>query len=302
MIGGTGFVGKALIKYLVKEKKNIIILGRKHKDKINLPPGCKYEQGDYGDKSFLKNLLKPSCEVIDLAHSTVPSTSFQNPLFDLISNVPRSVNLLEVAKIKRVKKIVFVSSGGTVYGQAISLPINEKHPTNPISPYGITKLAIEKYALMLAKQSETNVLIARPSNAYGGVDMNSERRGLIPAVIGSALFNTKIKVYGREESIRDYIHVDDLAAGLSAILQNGKNGEIYNLGTGEGFSNQQIINIVNSFAHKIKRQVNYSSYPVRKFDVRENILNSNKIKKISNWKPKIDIYSGIQNLWNQEKS
>src|SRR5208283_5085757 len=122
---------------------------------------------DYGDRSFLADLLKDVDEVVNLAYSTVPKTSFEDPVQDILSNLPSAVNLFLATSQSSVQRLVLVSSGGTVYGKAASLPIVETHPTNPISPYGITKLAIEKYAVMYHNHTGLPVVVLRPGNAFG---------------------------------------------------------------------------------------------------------------------------------------
>ena len=144
VIGGAGFIGVHLTRLLVASGREVVIVGRRTTPPGPLPPGARYVSCDYGERARLRSILAGSAEVIDLAYSTVPQTSFADPVFDIVSNLPPSVGMLQEAVTAGVERVVLGSSGGTVYGIAETLPIREDHPTNPISPYGITKLAIEK--------------------------------------------------------------------------------------------------------------------------------------------------------------
>ena len=129
-----------------------------------LPGNVRYVAGDFGSKHFLMDVLQGVDEIIHLAYLTVPKTSFDDPVQDILNNLPGTVVLLEAADHMDVKKFVFVSSGGTVYGKGGNAPIQEDHPTNPISPYGISKLTAEKYAKMFYEIKSLPVVCVRPAN------------------------------------------------------------------------------------------------------------------------------------------
>ena len=148
VIGGAGFIGAHVTRLLAGLGREVVVLGRRVRPDGVLADGVTYLSGDYGDRAVLRNVLEHGIDVIDLAYSTVPKTSFADPVFDIVSNLPASVGLLQEAAAAGVRKLVLVSSGGTIYGVARSLPITEDHPTDPVSPYGITKLTIEKYGWM----------------------------------------------------------------------------------------------------------------------------------------------------------
>ena len=144
-------------------------------------------------------------------------------------------------------RYLVLSSGGTVYGKAHHLPIEENHPTNPISPYGITKLAVEKYALMYHQLSGLPIIIIRPSNPYGPNQYGERGQGFIGTAIFRILRNEEIVIYGDRGNVRDYIFVDDLAEGIVAALNHGVPGDIYNCGTGIGLDNQNILDEIFSY-------------------------------------------------------
>lgn len=297
VIGGSGFIGLEVIRQLQASGRKITVIGRNPQSTSLLPEGVFYRCGDYGNVIFLRSVIADVDEIIDLAYSTVPKTSFDNPLLDIETNLPQAVNLLQLASEFPIKKMVIASSGGTVYGKAQFLPITENHPTQPVSPYGITKLAIEKYAFMYHQLLKLNVVCVRPGNAYGENQKPFRGQGFIATAIASIQQNKPVIIFGEMGTIRDYIHVSDLAAGILAALDNGIPGDCYNIGTGIGSSNREILELIIPLANKegITPQIDY--LPERSFDVSANILDSSKLQKQSDWKPTIRIEQSLPKIW-----
>lgn len=298
VIGGAGFIGRQVAKLLVESGRDVSILDRRPQPTNESTSNIKYVSGDYGMREFLRNHISGMDEVIDLAYTTVPKTSFENPIYDIMSNLPQSVGLLQEAATCNLRKIVIVSSGGTVYGIADSIPIKEEHPTNPISPYGITKLTIEKYALMFAELANLPVTIVRPGNAYGSEQSAFQGQGFIATAIQSILLRKTIDIFGNPGTIRDYIHVSDLARGILASLDDGKPGTIYNIGSGIGHNNIDVINRIRPLAEKAGYKVKINFLPYRKYDVQINVLDYQKLYSISGWQPQISFEEGIDQIWN----
>jgi UDP-glucose 4-epimerase len=236
--------------------------------------------------------------VIDLAYATVPKTSFEDPLYDLTSNLPSSVTLLQEALRVGVRRVVLVSSGGTVYGPVESLPITENHPTRPISPYGITKLAVDRYAMMYHRNEGLPVIVVRPGNAYGEDQRTGTGQGFLAAAIDSILTGRDIEIYGEQGTIRDYIHVTDVASGILGALEKGRDGMIYNIGTGMGASNMEIVRMLRELAEADGLAVRTKILPARRFDVEVNVLDSSRLQNDAGWMPKISLKEGIRRMWN----
>ncbi len=297
VIGGNGFIGNAVVALLSQTDREVIVLGRSSGIERSLPASCRYVCGDYGNHTILRDLLQPGCEVIHLAYSTVPKTSYGDPVFDLISNLPPSVGLFQEALHAKVSKLVVVSSGGTVYGPAHSLPIDESHPTEPISPYGITKLTIDRYAVMFHRTMDLPVVVVRPANAYGETQRSGSGQGFLAAAIDAILAKREVEIFGVQGTIRDYIHLDDVAHGVIAALENGKSGEVYNIGTGIGTSNLDALEIIKTLAETKNLPVHYKIMPSRRFDVPANILSSEKLKRDTGWHPLVSLKDGLRNMW-----
>ena len=297
IIGGAGFIGCEVTRLLCEAGREVTVLGRRENPDRGLPPSCRYVSGNYGDRAFLRALLGAGMEVIDLAYSTVPKTSFEDPVFDLVSNLPASVGLFQEALAAGVGRVLIVSSGGTVYGPAAHLPINENHPTQPVSPYGITKLATDRYAMMFHRNAGLPVLVVRPANAYGAEQRAETGQGFIATAVAAVLAGREIEIFGEEGTIRDYIHVSDVAAGIVAALDCGADGEIYNLGTGTGTSNAGIVKTLAHFAEGHEIKVQTKILPPRRFDVEANVLDSTKLRKTSGWVPAVALEDGLRGVW-----
>jgi UDP-glucose 4-epimerase len=282
---------------LAASGRELTVVGRSAAPIRKLPVRVKYVRGDYGDELLLRSLISQTDEVIDLAYATVPQTSFADPIFDIEANLPSSVSMLRNASEFNLRRVVLVSSGGTVYGVARSLPINEDHPTNPISPYGITKLTIEKYGLMFHRLRGLPVIIVRPGNAFGPGQIPESGQGFVATAIARVLGNREVKIYGREGTIRDYVHVSDLARGIISALDHGQPGFSYNIGTGIGKSNLDLLKAIEPLASTHGRRIEIRISEPRGFDVPANVLDSARLRGVSGWSPLIPFEPGIEETW-----
>lgn len=297
IVGGGGFIGSALVHNLIENdnKRKIRVLGRSRMPAIKLPENVEYVMGDASNPEDLCIALDGVDKVVDLAYSTVPKTSFDDPVFDVTSNLSSVVNLMQKCSGYKLEKFLLVSSGGTVYGHSSTLTISESHPTNPISPYGISKLLSEKYAVFFKQMYGLPIVIARPSNPYGINQLGRLNQGFIGAVISAINDNRSIDIYGDRGKIRDYIYISDLANGLRLCLDDGIVGETYNLGTGKGYDNIEIMDL-------IRMTLSASDYnnviikPSRPFDVNRNILDSTKAEVELGWKCSFNIHQGIKEI------
>jgi UDP-glucose 4-epimerase len=298
VIGGAGFIGSYLLPLLAAGGRTLTVVGRRAAPSRPLPPGLRYVSGDYGDLVLLRQLMQQTDEVIDLAYATVPQTSYADPVFDIQANLPPSVSMLRSAADAGVKRIVLVSSGGTVYGPARALPIDEDHPTHPISPYGITKLTIEKYGLMFHRLAGLPVTIVRPGNAYGPGQIPGTGQGFVATAIAAVLARREVTIFGKEGTVRDYIHVADIASGIASALERGQPGHCYNVGTGEGRSNLDVLKAIEPLAAARGFRASLNFAAPRGFDVPANVLDSSRLKKASGWTPQVPFDRGIGETWD----
>jgi UDP-glucose 4-epimerase len=296
VVGGAGFIGHSFVEHLSKlGNRNVAIIGRSSEPRTKLPQNTFYLSGDISDERFIRPLLEKTTEVVDLAYGTTPKTSFEDPVRDVILNLPFSVSLMRMSCEHDIGRYLLVSSGGTVYGNTSSLPIRENEPNNPISPYGISKLVTEKYGQFFHKLGKLPLLIARPANAYGLMQVGKYSQGFIGVAIHAALNGQPIEIYGRRGSIRDYIYISDMASGLCSILDKGLIGEIYNIGTSVGHDNMDVIQTLGNLigdSHPLK----IVHLDERPFDVPANVLNYEKLKATTNWSPAYSLKDGVAEI------
>jgi UDP-glucose 4-epimerase len=293
VIGGAGYIGAYLVSMLIDRGRQVTVLGRSASPRYPLPDGAVYIAGDFGQSDLIRDLLDSHSEVIHLAYATVPNTSFDDPLADLLQNLPSTVQLFsEVAD--RGGKLVLVSSGGTVYGEAASLPICENHPAQPISPYGVTKLTLENYAHLYSVTHGLKFVCIRPANAYGAGQRPFAGQGFIATAMGSVMRGHPVKIFGQEGTVRDYIYVSDLAAGIVSALEFGHLSQTYNLGSGAGLSNMEVIQAMTPLMRKMGFDVHIEHLPERTFDVKANVLDSSKLQAHTSWQAQIPFADGLQ--------
>lgn len=292
VIGGAGYIGAHLVPQLIATGRRVTVLGRNATPRYELSVGAVYVAGDFSQLGLISRLLDTHQEVIHLAYATVPNTSFENPLGDLLQNLPPTVQLFSEAA-DRGAKLILVSSGGTVYGEAEKLPIRETHRTKPISPYGVTKLTLEKYAYLYAATHGLKYVCVRPANAYGVGQRPFAGQGFIATAMASALRGRPIKIFGEHGTVRDYLYVSDLASGIVGALVHGRLSETYNLGSGIGLSNLEVIEVFKPLMHEIGCEVQIENLPERAFDVKSNVLDSTKLQIDTGWKPQVELNEGL---------
>ena len=298
VIGGAGFIGRAVVDELLMHGRQVVVVGREAMPSPALPVGVAYVANPTGnDDDLLRIVLSKVDEIIDLAYATVPQTSFQDPVHDILVNLPTAVRLFEMAAKLPIRKFVWISSGGTVYGRTSAPFLTEEHLTEPISPYGITKLAIEKYAHMYYESQGLPIVCVRPSNAFGEGQRTYSGQGFIATAIASILDGRELSLYGEQGTVRDYLHVQDVARGIVAALNYGQPGQVYNLGSGSGLTNRQVLDALEPLVAATNYTVRLRIQPMRPFDVPLNVLNIEKLTNHTQWRPQIDFAEGIARTW-----
>lgn len=296
VLGGTGFIGSHIVSRLRGQGHEVSVGSRGNSG--NRFDGVAYHEVDLASGRGLSDALSGVDLVVHCASATVPASSAANPESDIGSNLVGTLKLLEIMREIGVKKIVYLSSGGTVYGEPVDNPVPESHPLNPISSYGVVKAAVEHYLEIASREWGLEKVIFRPSNPYGEGQVNKAGQGLIAAVIGCALNNKPVSIFGDGNTVRDYIYVGDLASLISKSVTLDKTG-IFNAGSGFGVSVNEIVRLVEDISGKpLTRQ--YSEK--RRFDVEKVVLDSRRSMKEFSWSPETELSSGIrkQFLWMED--
>ena len=296
VIGGNGFIGSHIVDALLASRWQVAVYD--HSPERYRPPSTdvEYVIGELGNRGLLAAALPAADVVFHLASTTLPQSSNESPEFDIRSNLIDSVRFLEACVESRVGKVVFVSSGGTVYGIPSSPLVREGHSTSPICSYGIIKLAIEKYLHLFKHLFGLSYAILRPSNAYGQRQNPSSSQGAVAVFLGRAARGLPIQIWGDGEIVRDFIHVSDLAAaGLAAATSSEGSHPIFNVGSGQGTSLNQLLETMENV---VQKPLQVQRLPGRSFDVARIGLDIEKARTELAWTPKISMEQGILDTWN----
>lgn len=290
VLGGNGFLGSHLVNRLSNENLNVVVFDKSKSRFITENKNVNYVYGNFEDTPTLLTLAKKADVIFHMLSTTVPTSANQNPTFDIESNLINTVKLLEGLQNSECKRIVYVSSGGTVYGNPIELPIAENHQLNPIGSYGIVKTAIESYVKFYAIKYGFSYCILRPSNPYGPGQNYLGNQGVIASFLYKSIINQSIKIWGDGKSVRDYIYIDDL---IDFTFKAGLSDEsgVFNVGSGVGNSVLDIIDLIKRITD-LDLQVEYDAQ--NSFGVRKVILDISKSKQAFNWAPKYQMDIGIK--------
>ena len=302
VLGGGGFIGSNLVGSLLCSGYDVRVFDMIGFSKKNIQEylnEIEIIEGSFDDFSKIKEALSDVDYVYHLISTTVPSSSQLNPYFDIESNLLPTLNLLESVKTSSVKKIIFLSSGGTVYGIPDEIPIKESHPTNPINSYGITKKTIEDYFRLYNRLWNVDVCIFRLSNPYGERQNPKGIQGVIPVFLHNAIKHEPIEVWGDGSVIRDYIHINDVTSIMVTALSMETPEIIYNLGSGIGTSINDILRFIKENLEP-NLVVNYSEGRI--FDVPVNVLDITNLKNRFRVNNCITINDGIRKLHQHIKN
>ena len=182
--------------------------------------------------------------MLHLVSTTLPKSSNDDPLYDAQSNILATLELLNSMVEERVRRIVFISSGGTVYGPPQYLPVDEKHPTEPLVSYGVTKLAIEKYLVMYRHLHGIEPVILRVANPYGERQRVETAQGAVAVFLDRALRDQPIEIWGDGTVSRDYLHVSDVAEAFALALVYSGPHTVFNVSSGRGTSLLELLRII----------------------------------------------------------
>jgi UDP-glucose 4-epimerase len=291
VLGGGGFIGTHLCQALLREGAQVRGFGRSRADPGALT-GVVWTNGEFADRTALARAVD-GCEVVfHLLGGSIPDSSNKDPLGDLLSSAVPSLQLLEICRASMVRKIVFISSGGTVYGIPHEVPIPESAPTDPISAYGISKLAIEKYLALYHYLYGCDYSVLRVANSFGPYQSPHRRQGLIAAFMHRIARGQAVEIWGDGRVVRDFVYIDDVIDAVLAAAVYGGSHRVFNVGAGIGRSVQEV---VTDIADVLGRpDVAPIHKPGRATDVPVNVLNIALIQREFGWSPRTDWRQGLR--------
>ena len=295
ILGGSGFIGKNLSEKMLEKKHEIIILDSDIDfdffKKLGVPEKNLYQVDLLEIKNYPVNFFKGVDIIFYLVNFTTPFLNIEETKEAYKKDVSVCIDVLEISRKNDIKKVIFSSSGGTIYGNLDNTSDREEDVTNPINYYGISKLALEKIILMYNQLYNMNNIILRISNPYGKYQ-NSDKVGIISIFLRKILDNEKIEIFGDGTNVRDYIYIGDLMDIFCKIIEKDSYSyNIFNIGSGEGKS---ILDIINAIKKITNLNFNIEFKENRNFDVKNNILDISRVKKEFNFTPKISLDEGIK--------
>jgi UDP-glucose 4-epimerase len=302
LVGGAGFIGRSLVRQLADSGRQVRVLDRAPQPARPLDPRAQFVQCNAQDPRGLAAALAGATELVDLSYAAPARATFSDPVAELLANVPVSVAVMQAVLSLNLRRYVYVSSGGTVYGEQTAQPITEAAVPAPVSPYGITKLTIERYALLQHHHHRLPAVLVRPGNAYGPGQEPFTGQGFIATAVGSVLARKPITVFGARGTVRDYIHVDDVAGAIVAALDHGLPGSVYNVGTGVGMDNMDILDLIRREAEPAGFEVRCEFAPARPADVSANVLDASALQRQSNWRASIACADGVREVWRAQRA
>lgn len=296
--GGTGFMGSHIVELLLQEGHQITVLTSSssiHPNIQHLQSKIKIVHGNFGNYQLVLEHVQQTDVIVHIAWTTVPKTASENPVYDAQTNIIGSIHLLEAAVKAKVKKVIFVSTGGALYGVPQYTPIDEQHPIQPISAYGISKMAFERYLHFFYQNKGLDYTIFRIANAYGTRQNLTKNQGVIGIWLQKIKENRAIEIWGDGTVVRDYIYVTDVAQIIAKSIPYQGAQKVFNVGSGQGYSLNEILNVCKNVSGKAP---NISYLEGRSFDVPINILSIKKAQEELHWKPSTSIETGIQATWD----
>ena len=295
LLGAAGFIGTNLLLKLSRDFDDHITGVDKDINYFNPISNIVAKNVSFIESPLTNDIdfdkLIEGCDIVyHLVSTAVPATSNQQISQELVANVIFSANLLDACVRCNVKKVVFLSSGGAVYGKEVDCPLKEKTATNPISSYGVQKISIEKLLYLYRYLYGLDYRIIRLANPYGPYQRPNGIQGAVTTFTYKALKGEEIVVYGDGSVVRDFIYIDDAIRGIIKIVDGENKHHTFNLGCGYGTSIKQLINIISSTLN-VELKVTYKE--ARKVDVPVNYLDISRYEKYYGALNPISLQEGI---------
>ncbi len=291
VLGAGGFIGGHLCHALVREGARVHGFGRRPKF-ANALPKIRWTTGEFSDRAALAVAVDGSEIVFHLLGGTNPEVSNKDPIVDLQVNTVASVQLLELCRAAGVLKVVFVSSGGTVYGIPDVVPTPETAPTEPISAYGINKLMVEKYLYLYRHLHGLRTIALRVANPFGPYQSPYRRQGVVAALIETYLGHRPVELWGDGQVVRDFVYIGDLAEAIVCAARYEGPHHIINIGSGVGRSLLELVKSIGIALDMPDATVVHK--PGRRADVPSNVLDISLARNELGWEPRTEWITGLQ--------
>lgn len=298
VIGGCGFIGSHIVDALTSDGHSSRVFD-KAPEFFRAPlPNVEYQFGDFRDKSSLAEALTGIDVVFHTVSTTFPGTANLDTSADVKDNLVSTLGLLDLMRSTGVKRVVFMSSGGTVYGAPEQVPTPEEHPLRPNNSYGIVKVAIENYLAMYRDLYGLSSVAIRASNPYGERQGHHGVQGVVATFLKKIKNSEQIEIWGDGSVVRDYLHVSDLADLARRAAFSDFDGPV-NAGAGAGTSLNDIVATIGTATGK-DFDVVYRE--ARKIDIPRSVLDVSRAKEQFGWSAQTTLEQGIAKTWDWMKT
>lgn len=298
--GGNGFIGSHLVDALIDEGWEVLVLDLSRRRYDPLPPTLHFMQGDMNQVALLREALTGVDVVFHLAWASIHETSNRNLVEDVQANLISSIRLLESCVWADVQRVVFISSGGTVYGPAQEIPISEDHPKNPINAYGVHKLAVEKYLQLFRHLHDLEYMILRPSVPYGPRQNPFGKQGAVAVFMYRIWQELSLELWGDGSTTRDFFYISDLVrAAVSCAEQPTPAQAVFNIGGEDEISLLELIECIEAVTGK---GAEVAFRPAREFDAPRILLDTGRAEASLGWSPQVNLREGLELTWQWMQS
>ena len=295
LLGGAGFLGLVAAERMSARGWRPIIVDTPRRLQRNADDLVGVETLALTDDGGYEAALDGADAAVLLAWASTPARSMVDIAEDLREAVLPALQMAMAATAARVPRLVFISSGGAIYGRTAGEPVDESHPTDPISAYGIGKLAVEKYVSVCTERSGTTPVILRVSNPVGPYQLRGTPVGVVGSIVGALRAGRAIPVFGDGSTVRDYIDVQDAGEAIALACDPERTpAGLFNVGAGEGRSINALIEIAAQVSG-VTPQI--QALPARPFDVPAIVLSNKRIAAACGWRPKITLTESIGSMW-----
>ena len=290
--GGAGFIGSHVVDAYINAGHQVVIVDNLSTGReSNLNPDAKFYHLDIRDPSLREVFEAEQPQIVNHHAAQIDvRRSVDDPQFDADVNVLGSIKVAQLAIEFGVEKMIYISSGGAVYGEPVYLPCDEAHPIKPICPYGASKYTFELYLHLFNEIENLDFTILRYANVYGPRQDPLGEAGVVAIFTGQMLNNQTVTIYGTGEQVRDFVYVTDCARGNLMALEKG-NGEVFNLGVGIGTTINQIFTELKSVTN-YQKPANYeAAKPGETFQI---YLNKDHAREYLGWEPRYSLHEGLE--------
>jgi len=294
-MGGSGFIGTHTVLALARAGHQVRSFSRSGTHLLPMPDALhsriEVVQGDIQNAVDVERALAGCETCVHLVSDSVPHSSNLDPIGDIARNLVPSVRLAQTAVAQGLRRIVFVSSGGTVYGRPRQVPIDESHRTDPLCAYGISKLATEKYLALYGELHGLDSIVLRLANPFGEGQRIAASQGAVAVFMAKAIRRQPIEIWGDGSVVRDYLYVGDAVDAILRALDYRGRERLFNVGAGEGHSLNLVLDgIERTLGLKTQRRY----LPGRPFDVPVSVLDIGLAERELGWSPATPFESALQ--------